>query len=125
MIHPAQAEAAARDWIAAWNRHDLDAVLTHYADQLEFVSPLVVRRLGRADGTIRTKAELRDYFAASLGPGSDLRFDPRAVLVGVMSYTVLYRNHRGQGVAETAFLNDAGLVARAYVHHAHAHHTGG
>lgn len=30
MIHPAQAEAAARDWIAAWHRHDLDAVLTHY-----------------------------------------------------------------------------------------------
>ena len=120
MINRAKAEAAAHAWIDSWNRHDLDAVLAHYADTLEFVSPLIVRRLGHADGTIRTKAALRSYFAASLGAGSDLRFDLRAVLLGVTSYTLLYRNHRGQDVAETAFPNDAGLIARAYVHHAGA-----
>jgi ketosteroid isomerase-like protein len=117
MIERAVAEGWARDWIDAWNRHDLDGVMAHYAEALEFVSPLVARRLGRADGTIRTRAALRDYFAASLGPGSTLRFDLRAVLVGVGSYTVLYANHRGQEVAETAFPDAAGRIARAYVHH--------
>jgi len=118
MISRENAISEARAWIAAWNRHDLDAVMAHYAEELEFVSPLVVSRLGRPDGTIRAKAELRQYFAASLGPGSELRFELDDVLIGVGSYTVLYRNHRGQTVAETVFPDDAGLIARAYVHHA-------
>lgn len=117
MIDRARADAEARDWIDAWNRHDLDSVMAHYAEELEFVSPLVVHRLGRPDGTIRDKGQLRAYFAASLGPGSALRFDLRAVLVGVGSYTILYRNHRGQDVAETVFPDAAGRIARAYVHH--------
>lgn len=115
MIDGATAAAHARAWIADWNRHDLDAVMTHYADPLEFVSPLVVQRLGRSDGTIRTKAELHTYFAPSVAPGSVLQFDLRAVLCGVTSYTILYRNHRGQDVAETAFPNALGLIVRAYV----------
>jgi len=117
MIDRARAEADARDWIEAWNRHDLEAVLVHYAEELEFVSPLVVKRLGRPDGTIRSKDELRAYFAASLGPGSTLRFDLQAVLVGVQGYTIVYRNHRGQLVAEVAFPDSAGLIVRAHVHH--------
>lgn len=118
MISREKAIDEAQAWIAAWNRHDLDAVMAHYAEALEFVSPLVVHRLGRPDGTIRAKAELRQYFAASLGPGSELRFELDDVLVGVGSYTVLYRNHRVQKVAETVFPDAAGLIARAYVHHA-------
>lgn len=117
MLDRDQVEADARQWIDAWNRHDLDAVMAHYAEDLEFVSPLVAHRLGRADGTIRNKQELRAYFAASLGPDSVLRFDLRGVLVGVNSVTILYRNHRGQDVAETAFPDKAGRSARAYVHH--------
>ena len=59
------AQATTREWLRAWNQHDLDAVMRLYADRLEFVSPLVVERLGRADGTITRKDELRDYFARS------------------------------------------------------------
>jgi len=117
MLDRVQAETDARQWIDAWNRHDLDAVMAHYAEELEFVSPLVARRLGRADGTIHHKQELRAYFAASLGPDSVLHFDLRGVLVGVNSVTIMYRNHRGQDVAETAFPDAAGRIARAYVHH--------
>ena len=40
------------------------------------------------------------------------------MLYGVASYTILYVNHRGQEVAETAFPDQAGLITRAYVHHA-------
>jgi hypothetical protein len=109
--------AQAQDWIAAWNAHDLDAVMAHYADELEFVSPLVVDRLGHTDGTIRTKSELRAYFAGGLGPDSDLHFELRDVLTGVDSCTMIYTNHRGQTVAEVTFPNDKGLVRRAYIHH--------
>lgn len=117
MIEPERAREIAADWIAAWNTHDMEAILSHYADELEFVSPLAVARLGRADGAIGTKAELRDYFAPSLGPGSDLRFELIDVFAGVSSITIHYRNHRRQRVAETAFLNGDGLATRVYVHH--------
>lgn len=118
MIDRIWAEAEARAWIDAWNHHDLDGVMAHYAGDLEFVSPLVVHRLGRPDGTIRNRSELRTYFAASLEPGSMLRFDLCAVLCGVGSYTILCRNHRGQDVAETVFPGPDGRITKAYIHHA-------
>src|SRR5438270_868337 len=31
--------ALADAWSRAWNAHDLDAILSHYADDVEFVSP--------------------------------------------------------------------------------------
>lgn len=117
MIDRDRALAASRDWIAAWNAHDLAAVLMHYADDLVFVSPLVVKRLGRADGTIRDKAELVRYFAESLGHDSQLHFELEDVLVGVDSWTMLYANHRGQRVAETVFPDADGRIRRAHIHH--------
>ena len=74
-MSPEAARAAAQEWIEAWNAHDLERILSHYADPLEFTSPLVVQRLGRADGTIRSREELRDYFAVGVGAGSPLHFD--------------------------------------------------
>jgi hypothetical protein len=112
-----RANEIAAAWLAGWNAHDLDGILAHYADELEFVSPLAVKRLGRADGRVTTKAELRDYFAPSLTPGSELRFELEAVFAGVGSINILYRNHRGQRVAETMFVNADGQVDRVYVHH--------
>jgi ketosteroid isomerase-like protein len=32
--------AFVESWIAAWNRRDVDAVLAHYADDAQFVSPV-------------------------------------------------------------------------------------
>lgn len=112
-----QAEEIAADWVAAWNAHDLERILAHYADPLEFTSPLVVERLGRADGTIRTKTDLRGYFAAGIAPGSALQFELIDVLPGVSSVTLYYRNHRGRTVAETMFFDADGLVFKAAVHY--------
>lgn len=36
------AEAIARDWIAAWNKRDLDAILKHYDGNVKFLSPRVI-----------------------------------------------------------------------------------
>ena len=100
-----------------WNSHDLDAILSHYADELEFTSPLVVERLGRADGTVLSKAELKSYFAIGLAAGSNLEFELVDVLPGVASMVLYYRNHRGRTVAETMFFNAAGKVDKVAVHY--------
>jgi hypothetical protein len=112
-----QAEAIATDWVAAWNAHDIERILAHYAETLEFTSPLIVERLGRADGTIRSKDELRSYFTTGLAAGPALHFELLDVLPGVSSVTLYYRNHRGRTVAETMFLDPQGLVFRAAVHY--------
>lgn len=57
-------EKFARDWIAAWNGSDAEAVLAHYADQTVFLSPLAAKLTGNPQ--IRGKAELRAYWTKAL-----------------------------------------------------------
>jgi len=40
IFSPDAARRFAHSWIKDWNNHDLDAVLSHYADDFEFASPL-------------------------------------------------------------------------------------
>ncbi len=54
----AEAQEFALEWIAAWNSHDLDRILSHYADDVEVTSPLVETVLGPGKVTVRGKAAL-------------------------------------------------------------------
>ena len=96
----ATAEAIARDWCEAWSRRDLDAVLAHYAEDVEVCSPLVAERLDRLDGRLHGKDELRGYFAKGMANPA-LRFDFVDVLLGHGALTVLYRRETGLLVADT------------------------
>src|SRR5207302_5682697 len=71
-----RAHRFAEKWYAAWNSHDLDAILDHYADEVEMASPLVSRLTGRDDGRIVGKDALSAYFAAGLERYPDLHFEP-------------------------------------------------
>ena len=55
------AQIKAQNWVDAWNKRDLDAVMTHYADDVSVCSPLVKRRLNNSDGWLHGKSALRDY----------------------------------------------------------------
>jgi hypothetical protein len=79
---------------------------------------VVVKRLGRADGTLCSREELRAYFAQGLDAQPALRFELDAVLPGVDSLALCYRNHRGQSVVEVMRLNGDGLVDQVMVHYA-------
>ena len=35
MLKPTEAKRFAEDWIRDWNSHDMDAILSHYADDFE------------------------------------------------------------------------------------------
>ena len=41
MIDADKAQAFAREWVKAWNDHDLEAILSHYAEDVVFHSPVV------------------------------------------------------------------------------------
>ena len=95
------APAFAREWIAAWNARDLERVLGHYAER--------VTGSGRVEG----HDSLRRYWRTGLAANPDLSFSFDAVLAGHGALTILYRNHRGQQVAETVEFDAQGKVARS------------
>lgn len=117
MITKQKAEQIAREWIETWNRHDLDAIVVHYADDVEFASPFVVKLLGNPSGTIKGKEALRSYFRKALTTYPDLKFDLIQVLTGVDSVTVYYRSVNGMLAAEVMALNSNGEITKVIAHY--------
>jgi hypothetical protein len=62
----------AETWIAAWNRRDIDTVLSHCAETAIFVSPKAEDIIGRAE--LRGKQELRHYWMTASGQIKTLVF---------------------------------------------------
>ncbi len=117
MITEQKAEQIAREWIEAWNRHDLDAIISHYADDVEFTSPFVVKLLDNSSGTIKRQEALRSYFGKALAAYRDLKFDLVEVLTGVDSVTVYYRSVNRMMAAEVMLLNSNGEITKVIAHY--------
>lgn len=113
-----QALAFAEDWIGAWNAHDLDRFLAHYADEIVFLSPVAARRVGT--GRVVGIPALSAYWGGGLAAQPDLRFQLQAVLVGHDCLTIRYRNHRDQDAAETFEFGADGKVVRSFACYAPA-----
>ncbi|WP_439626994.1 nuclear transport factor 2 family protein [Gemmata sp.] len=109
-------DAFAVEWVAAWNRHDLDAVLTHDADDVVFTPPFGVRPTG--DGTVRGTDALRDYFAAALSKFPDSHFRLRHALSGVNSLVLVYDSVEDLPAAEAFEFDARGKVGRVNGHYA-------
>lgn len=102
----------ARQWVAAWNAHDLDLILTHYEEGVELTSPVAARLLGTLDGKVVGKTNLRAYFQRGLDAYPDLRFHLEDVLWGVNSIVLYYKNQKETRTAEFMELSATGKVAR-------------
>ena len=105
-ISSTRAHRFAKAWIEAWNAHDLDQIMSHYAASLEFTSPLILKRVPGTDGTLRDRAALRDYFRQGLAAAPDLKFELRQVLRAVKGFTLYYLNARGGYTAEYIELDE-------------------
>jgi hypothetical protein len=42
-------------WVRAWNAHDVEAVLDHFADDVVFTSPVAARVVPESGGVVRGK----------------------------------------------------------------------
>lgn len=76
------AEQFVKQWIAAWNNHDITAIMEHYADNVDFNSPFVSEMGINANGSITGKGELKQYFEKALQKNAELHFDLLHILVG-------------------------------------------
>jgi ketosteroid isomerase-like protein len=84
-----------REWAAAWNARDVEAVLAHFHDDVAFVSPLAQKIGFASDGTVRGKDALRRYWQAALARNPALRFTLKDVFAGVDTIAILFINQDG------------------------------
>jgi hypothetical protein len=102
----------ANNWVAAWNAHDLDLIMTHYDDAIELTSPVAAQLLKTPSGKVVGKANLREYFRRGLEAYPGLNFRLEDVLWGVSSVLLYYTNQRGTRSAEFMELSAVGRVTR-------------
>lgn len=102
---------AAVAWCEAWNRRDLDSVMGHYADAVEFSSPTVPERWGRSDGWLHGKEELRANFAIGIAKDG-LHFEFVDILFGIDAACILYRRENGAVVADLVEFDNSGHAIR-------------
>jgi hypothetical protein len=116
MIETRFAERFAKEWIAAWNAHDLERILEHYEDDFEMSSPVVALLVGEPSGKLRGKAAVHAYWSRALQKAPDLHFELLAALAGVNSVVVYYKGHRGFS-AEVFHFAASGKVRAAFAHY--------
>lgn len=117
MLDKTFAERFATEWIAAWNSHDLDRVLSLYADDFEMSSPIIAQVAGEPSGKLKGKKAVGAYWTSGLKLIPDLHFELVSTLVGAYSITLYYKGHRGM-VAEVFIFGPDGQVTAAFAHYA-------
>lgn len=117
MINKAFSDNFATEWIDAWNKHDLDRILSHYTNDFEMSSPAIVRLIDEPTGILKGKETVGAYWAKALRLNPDLQFQLIDALAGVDSITLYYKGVRGLS-AEVLHFNIDGKVRRAYAHYA-------
>jgi len=116
----AQAEQMAKNWTEAWNNHDLDALMEHYADDVVFHSPFVKRLNDEGTGIVRGKAALREYMARGMEAYPHTRFQLHRTGVGVDSIVLNYISVDGMLANETHVLNEDGKAVEVRCHYSEA-----
>jgi len=112
MLTAGEAHELAHRWIEAWNDHDLERILAHYADDVVFSSPFIQKIGTSPSGTVSGRDALLAYFKAALAKYPMLTFRLHAVFRGIDSVTLLYESVNGLLAAETMILNPRHQVSR-------------
>ena len=112
-MHHDEAVEFADRWLAAWNSHDVEAVLEHFTDDVVFTSPVAARVVPGSGGVLRGKDALRAYWSIALERIPDLHFEVVGVYAGIDHLVINYRNHVGGLVCEVLRLSGS-LVSEGH-----------
>jgi len=112
MLSGTDAQQFADSWIQAWNSHDLDAVMAHYAPEVVLTSPTAAKLLNDPSGTITGKEAVRSYFERGLKAYPDLTFELLDVMWGISSVVLYYLNQKGTKTGEFMELDAQQKVVR-------------
>lgn len=111
------AQSFARQWIEAWNSHDLPAIMALYAPDIGFFSPYIIKLGMNEEGRIDSKAALEVYFSKALTVYPDLHFELYEVLSGAGSVVLYYKSVNGRLAAEFMEIDAAGKICLVKAHY--------
>jgi predicted ester cyclase len=117
VITKQEAEKLAGCWVEAWNAHDLEAILSHYDENIVLISPIAQKVVNAPSGLIEGKDALRAYFARGLEVYPDLRFEPIDLMWGVNSLVLYYKNQNGTTAGEFMEVGPSGKIVRVVTHY--------
>lgn len=100
-MNETEARRFAEEWIAAWNRRDVDAVVAHFADDCAFFSPRAAAVAGQ--NPVEGREALRRYWHAAVAGIGRLEFTLRDALYD--------SSRRALAIQYTARIDDARLQA--------------
>lgn len=109
-LSPGHARDFGEHWIAAWNSHDLAAIVSHYAPGVILTSPVAARVTG--DATVTGIEALSRYFARGLELFPGLCFTLIDVFTGFSSVILIYANQSGTRTAEWMQFDEEGKITR-------------
>jgi len=104
------------EWLEAWNEHDLDKIMTHYASDFEMSSPAIKQIMNEPTGVIKGKEQVRVYWEKALSMNPNIYFELISLYLGANSVVIHYKGHRGLS-AEVFFFNSEGKVKSAFAHY--------
>ena len=107
----------AQEWLHAWNSHDLNKIMDHYSENIDFVSPIIQQMQVNAAGKITNKKDLRDYFSKALKKYPDLHFEFYHELKGADSIVLVYESMNNSLSAEYMEQNSEGKVTKVRAHY--------
>ncbi|OHU30750.1 YybH family protein [Mycobacteroides franklinii] len=103
-------EKFSRDWFAAWNAHDIEAVLEHFDEDAVFTSAYGAQIAPETGGVFSGKQAIRAYWTDALARNPDLHFEPVGTYVGATALVINYRNHKGGLVNEVLIFNGDNVI---------------
>jgi ketosteroid isomerase-like protein len=114
------ARGFAAQWAEAWNSRNIEQVLAHFHDEVEFTSPKALAVMGTA--TVRGKGSLREYWTKALARLASLRFTVDRVVWDPDSreLAIIYTSEtdgKTRRVSENLRFNAAAQVVVAEVFH--------
>ena len=116
-VDESKAREFAASWYAAWNGHDIDRIMSHYAAGIEHSSPFIKRYNGTDDTSLKGIGAVRDYFDRALKRNPTLRFDPLHLTIGLESAILVYRRMTGDLAAELFAFDEGNKVVRSISHY--------
>jgi hypothetical protein len=117
MITEEQATSFANDWIDSWNAHDLDRIMSHYDQDVEYFSMFLAKLTDNKAGMLQGKDNVKEYLSKGLSAYPDLHFKLLNIFVGVASVVLHYQSVNNLIAAEVFELNTQGLASRVQCHY--------
>ena len=109
------AKQFATKWEEAWNSHDINKIMEHYASDIMVISPIAEKIMGNPK--VKGFEAVKSYFMRGLQAYPDLNFKVLDVLYGKKSIVLYYVNQNHIKAAEFMSFDTDYKVLDVYAHY--------